>query len=136
LSFPQALPGAAYPGEGGRRLDMATEMREPVPDGVATLSVEIAQLDIGTAVQISGELDFFCCRRLSQVVEDINIDGRRSVVLDLTNLQFCDAGGVRALLRAHRSVGAQGGQLVVRGVSGQPRRVLAITGADQVLDLD
>jgi anti-anti-sigma factor len=115
---------------------MATEMREPVPDGVATLSVQMAQLDIGTAVQISGELDFFSGPRLSQVVQAINVDGRRRVVLDLTGLQFCDAGGVRALLRAHRSVDAQGGQLVVRGVSGLPRRVFAITGADQVLDLD
>ena len=115
---------------------MATEIREPAPDGVATLSVQVIDRERGTAVQISGELDFFCCPRLSQVVEDINIDGRRRVVLDLTGLKFCDAGGVRALLRAHRSVGAQGGQLVVRGVSGQPRRVLAITGVDQVLDLD
>jgi anti-sigma B factor antagonist len=115
---------------------MATEIREPVPDGVATLSVQVTDSDEGTAVRVSGELDFLSGPGLSQVVEDIKIDGRRSVVLDLTGLQFCDAGGVRALLRAHRSVDAQGGQLVVRGVSGLPRRVFAITGADQVLDLD
>jgi anti-sigma B factor antagonist len=115
---------------------MATDFGAQVPDGVAALSVQLRDLSEGFTLQISGDLDFLSARELTQVVEAIQFDGRRHLVLDLTGLVFCDAGGVAALLRAHRSVSGAGGQLLVRGASGLPRRVLAITGADRLLHLD
>jgi len=100
------------------------------------LSIQVCELSEGITLQISGELDFLTARELSRAVQALELDGQRRVVLDLTGLMFCDAGGVSSLLKANRSVRRQGGQLLVRGVSGLPRRILAITEVDQILDLE
>ena len=55
------------------------------------------------------------------------------VVVDLADVSYCDSCGLRVLLGAHRRVAGLGGELVLRGVSGQPRRALRLTGLDTVL---
>ena len=66
----------------------------------------------------------------------IDLDGHRSVVLDLAGVTFCDAGGVTALIRAHHHLREVGGYLSIRGVSGFPLRVFTITGVDKALDVE
>lgn len=56
------------------------------------------------------------------------------VVADLTATVFCDGSGVGALAEAHREAAARGAELRV-AASPQVRRVLALTGLDQVLSV-
>jgi anti-anti-sigma factor len=90
----------------------------------------------GHLVTASGELDFSNAQRLQDAVSGIELNGHRTVVLDLTDLTFCDVKGVFTLLSASRAVAANGGRVTVRGVSGLPRRVFALTGVDTVVELE
>jgi anti-sigma B factor antagonist len=60
-------------------------------------------------------------------------DGLAVLVADGTRTTFCASAGVSALIRAHHQAQAAGTQL--RVVTSPPvRRILELTGADQVLD--
>ena len=113
---------------------MTTAETRPPLDGV-TLSVDVSYLDDHVLVDVVGELDVSNAHDLRHAVAAIELDGRRRVELDLSGLTFCDAGGITALLRAHRAVARAGGRLVIRGLSGEPRAVLQVTRVDEVLDL-
>jgi anti-sigma B factor antagonist len=105
-------------------------------DADVVMSLQTHQLDGAVYIYARGELDFASAATLSSALEATRPDGPRRVVLDLTGLTFCDAGGVTALLRAHRALRDGGGHLLIRGASGLPRRVLALTGVDGSLNLE
>jgi anti-anti-sigma factor len=91
----------------------------------------------GYQLQLSGELDYFSALQLLDWADAFtrNHGHGRVVVMDLAGLSFCDAGGISAMLKIHRSLTADGARLVVRGAAGPVRKVFAITGADQTLQL-
>ena len=60
-------------------------------------------------------------------------DGLAVLVADGTRTTFCASAGMSALIRAHRQAEAAGTQLRVVA-SPAVRRILELTGADQVLD--
>jgi anti-sigma B factor antagonist len=59
--------------------------------------------------------------------------GERFVVLDLSGVSFCDSAGLNVLLGAWRQADASGAVLVLACVPGPLRRILEMTGTDQVL---
>jgi len=87
---------------------------------------------------VHGDLDYTHGDELGSVLDHQltlrDADGRPlCVVVDLADVTYCDSCGLRVLLGAHRRVAGLGGELVLRGVSGQPRRALRLTGLDTVL---
>jgi anti-anti-sigma factor len=58
------------------------------------------------------------------------------VVLDLGDLRFLGSPGVLSLLGLHRELDAHGRRLVLRRVHGVSRRVLELTGAVEILNLE
>lgn len=62
-------------------------------------------------------------------------DGHAVIAVDMTRTQFCDSVGLNVLIRGHqRAQSAAGGlRLVVRAPA--VLRILAVTGADQIIPL-
>jgi anti-anti-sigma factor len=79
-------------------------------------------------VSVVGELDITNTHLLHDAITGLDLDGARSIRIDLSGLTFCDASTVSALIRADRRVRAAGGRLVITGASGVPLRVLTLTG--------
>jgi anti-anti-sigma factor len=60
--------------------------------------------------------------------------GRPAVLIaDGTETAFCDSSGIAALVRAHHQAAAAGAQLRVVITSAPVRRILQLTGTDQLL---
>lgn len=115
---------------------MSTRFEASLEGEVLSLSIEVHRLGrSGVQLRMSGELDLSNAEELSRAVAGIGPESGGRVVLDVSGLRFCDAAGVAALLRAQQSVHGAGGHLEVRGASGEPRRVLGITGMDRVFDV-
>lgn len=91
-------------------------------DGVALLALE-------------GELDLAVSGLLDAAVAHLLEDGLRLVVVDLSELGFCDSSGLGALLRTSRRVRGAGGTCLVAGARGAVDRLLTITSMEQVLTL-
>ncbi|MFG2887566.1 STAS domain-containing protein [Streptomyces sp. NPDC048297] len=72
-------------------------------------------------LQVSGELDLVTSPVLRQRVHDVVADGRHSLVLDLSDVFFCDSSGVGVLIAARR---------LIRSCQGRLRLILPDQGAD------
>jgi anti-anti-sigma factor len=81
-----------------------------------------------------GELDLATAPTLCARVDAARATGHRRLVLDLTDLEFCDSQGLRALLGASAEVRAQGGRLAVAASGGSAvARLLDVSGAGEML---
>ncbi|MFI9822862.1 STAS domain-containing protein [Streptomyces sp. NPDC052013] len=71
-------------------------------------------------LRVSGELDLVTSPVLRQRVHDVVADGRHSLVLDLSEVWFCDSSGVGVLIAARR---------LLRSCQGTLRLILPAQGA-------
>jgi stage II sporulation protein AA (anti-sigma F factor antagonist) len=88
-------------------------------------------------LSVVGEIDITNSEWLTERFA-AEIDAARAengVIVDMASVGFCDASGIRSLLAARGYCRERSTSLLVTGVQGPVRRVLAITGADQALPL-
>jgi anti-anti-sigma factor len=71
-------------------------------------------------LQVSGELDLMTSPVLRQRVHDVVADGHHSLVVDLSDVFFCDSSGVGVLIAARR---------LIRSCQGRLRLILPDRGA-------
>ncbi|MEV7341591.1 STAS domain-containing protein [Streptomyces sp. NPDC093544] len=71
-------------------------------------------------LRVSGEMDLVTSPVLRQRVHDAVADGRRSLVLDLSEVLFCDSSGVGVLIAIRR---------LIRSCQGRLRLILPAQGA-------
>ena len=71
--------------------------------------------------RVSGELDLVTSSAVRQHVHDAVADGQRRVVLDLSDVLFCDSSGVGVLIAARR---------LMRSCAGELRLILPARGAE------
>lgn len=72
-------------------------------------------------LRVSGELDLMTSPVLRQRVHDIVAEGHHSLVVDLSDVFFCDSSGVGVLIAARR---------LIRSCQGRLRLILPDRGAD------
>ncbi|MBX7549705.1 MULTISPECIES: STAS domain-containing protein [Streptomyces] len=71
-------------------------------------------------LRVSGELDLMTSPVLRQRVHDVVADGHHSLVVDLSDVFFCDSSGVGVLIAARR---------LIRSCQGRLRLILPDRGA-------
>lgn len=76
-------------------------------------------------MSVLGELDLGTHERLSEELTEA-AGGKEPIVVDLTECEFIDSSGVRALLLGLRAAGE--GRLSIAGPSPQVQRLLEMTG--------
>lgn len=94
----------------------------------------ISEVDLDSEcreMRVEGELDLFVAdefqKRLdAAAIEDIE------VLVCLERCDFIDSTGIAAIIWAHKLMASRGRRLLVCNPSGQVRRILAITGLDNV----
>jgi anti-anti-sigma factor len=87
----------------------------------------------GVSLAIFGEIDIANADAFIDEVHRLSGDADRDVVLDFQNCLFIDSTGIRALMVLGQEQKAQGRRLKLSGVTGEPQRVLELTG---LLDSD
>ena len=107
----------------------------------ATSSADVPQFEIGSergpadtvVVRVAGEVDM--SREGEVRAELAGLDGleRSGIVVDLTECEFIDSSGVRALLLSQET--ESGGGLAVAASSDQILRILSVMGLDKVLPI-
>ncbi|MET8680069.1 STAS domain-containing protein [Streptomyces sp. NPDC004647] len=87
------------------------------------MTLKVMEADQGewAVLQVSGEMDLVTSPAVRQHVHDAVADGRRSVVLDLSGVRFCDSSGVGVLIAARR---------LMRSCQGRLRLILPARGAE------
>ena len=93
---------------------------QPVGDGV---------------VLVKGELDIRTRNRLEEALGELADRGDR-LVLDLSQLTFCDSTGLAGLVRLHKRAAAAGGSVVLRSPVPRVRHLLTLTGLIRLFPIE
>src|SRR5207249_7933932 len=102
--------------------------------GHTGFSLTAAQLDgHGQLVTVTGDVDIATAPQLAEYLVGFT-DG--PVTVDLSQVSFLDSSGMHALLAAHRQLERRDSRLTIRGATPIARRVLQISGLDQLLNLE
>jgi anti-anti-sigma factor len=99
--------------------------------------VRVSVEDDGTVVlRVVGELDLATISVLRDALTSLPDIGQQRVVLDVTELEFMSAAGIRVALEAQRRLSGRGGQLVLRGPSALLMRVLSAADVEHEFEID
>jgi len=82
----------------------------------------------GVILALSGEIDISNAEAFTEEVHSLIGDSDSPVALDLQSCGFIDSSAIRALLVLAQEQHAQGRQLKLLGVTGEPQRVLKVSG--------
>jgi anti-sigma B factor antagonist len=85
-----------------------------------------------TTVLVAGELDLSVASALQETVEWALSCGAPALVLDLSELSFCDSSGLSVLAITGQLCRASGVDYAITGATGAVRKVLDLTGVDKV----
>ncbi|MEU6991492.1 STAS domain-containing protein [Streptomyces sp. NPDC046465] len=86
-----------------------------------TLQVTVGEQDGWSVLCVSGEMDLLTSPVVRQRVHEAVADGRRRIVLDLSEVLFCDSSGVGVLIATRR---------LIRSFQGHLRLILPAKGAE------
>lgn len=100
---------------------------------VTPLDIVICHESGRTAVYLRGELDTSTAPHLEHLLDQLCQDGHQQIALNLSQLAFLGAAGLRVFIRTHQDLRATGGTLVLTRPNRMVQRVLAITGLDAAL---
>ncbi|MFF2846616.1 STAS domain-containing protein [Streptomyces sp. NPDC058001] len=96
------------------------------------LLVEVRKQGPSAVVTAVGELDHHTAELLREPLDDCLGQGFARLVVDCSELEFCDSTGLNVLLGARLKAEAAGGGVHLAGMRPVVARVFEITGADAV----
>lgn len=65
----------------------------------------------------------------------INTEGIRNIIIDLSDVKFCDSSGLSCLLVAHRLCKSSGGLFIVTGIQPSVEKLIKISQLDNVFTM-
>jgi anti-anti-sigma factor len=86
-------------------------------------------------VRLSGQCDLACAPQLREALQDLGPPSVLNVVVDVSDLEFIDSTCLGIVFGALRRLRDGGGDLTLAGADGVVRRVLEVSGLDQVIKL-
>jgi anti-sigma B factor antagonist len=92
--------------------------------------------DGSIVLRVVGELDLATTSVLRDALESIPLIGGSRVVLDLGDLTFISAAGLRIALDAQQRLSEHGGRLVLRGPRPLVLRVLRAADVEDAFEID
>ncbi|MGA4983005.1 STAS domain-containing protein [Streptomyces sp. GESEQ-13] len=99
------------------------------------LTIVSSRTPAGPLLEVAGDLDHSNAHHLRGAAVAAVVPAGLTLVLDLGELGFCDSSGITALIAVRNHVVAAGAALVLVAVPEALRRLLHLTGLDQVFDL-
>jgi anti-sigma B factor antagonist len=106
-----------------------------VDDAIAPLSVRVSEGPSGWVLRVSGELDTATAPQLVAGFQELAVLGHE-VVVDIAEVSFIDSSGLRSLLLIRQEAEATDRALLVRRPARQARRLLQMSGLEELLAPD
>jgi anti-sigma B factor antagonist len=97
-----------------------------------SLLLETRQAGDWTVVEVKGEVDLYTAPRLKTLLGDLTAGGGNNIAVDFVGVEFMDSTGLGVLISGLKRCREGGGTLALVGPTEPVRKVLTITGLDQV----
>lgn len=100
------------------------------------MSISFEELGHGTwLVSVSGRLDQTQTPDLEAQLNALLEEGRNRIVIDLSEVNYINSGGLRCLVTAWRKAKKHGGNVVLTGLRSRVNEVFTMVGFDKVFDV-
>jgi anti-anti-sigma factor len=100
-----------------------------------SLQISVSRQAYDWRLRLDGDLDMETTRYLHAAFSRVAAQPGQDVFVDLNDTTFCDCAGLTALVDEQRRLGRDGVTLVIENPPRLVRRLLAITGLDEVLSV-
>jgi len=97
-----------------------------------SFTVSIRQEGQVSLIDVSGRLSSFEIGTLRDAIQELLKKGRKSILLNLSGLEYLDSSGIGGLARVYVTVVKQGGEMKVVGLTPMVEEVLKITHLSQI----
>ena len=98
------------------------------------LTIKIDKKDDTLTVRPKGRLDLSAASVLEEEIRK-NLEGTKTLVLDLEELEYLSSAGLRVLLSAQKKMNSQGA-MKVKNASEMVNEVFEITGFNDILNIE
>lgn len=106
-----------------------------MPHNTARDRLSTRRLPGHTVIAIRGELDIGTTAALRDRILTVLKDTAASVIIDLSEVSFCDASGLALLVGTRRRAGLYGVTVVLAAPRPSVRKLLHITGLDRAFTI-
>ncbi|MFG6191701.1 STAS domain-containing protein [Nonomuraea sp. JJY05] len=114
--------------DGRHAEDLAAWMTDVTP-----LRLTSRALIGGTLIEVVGEVDAATADQLTACIERDHPDAGLPLVLDLSGVSFMDSSGLHVLVQQFHRLDERGAGLYLAAPHERVRRILQLTGVDQLL---
>ena len=87
-------------------------------------------------ISLSGRLDTITSPQLEEEINRNSFDEIETVTLNMRTLEYISSAGLRVVLKLHKKMIAQGGQLELINVNDMIMEIFTMTGMDSFLEID
>lgn len=101
----------------------------------ADLGIRVHRNEDIPVVVLSGDVDDYTCKRLSDTITGLMAAGDSSFVIGMAGVRYIDSSGLGTLVGGLRRANELNGGLAISSASRQIRKVLDITGLARVLSV-
>lgn len=86
-------------------------------------------------LKLAGEVDVYTCGFLREAIAKVADEGKVFIAVDVQAVEFMDSSGLGVIVGAHKRLKSSEGELILVSPNKQMRRILALTGLDQILNV-
>ncbi|HOJ20404.1 MAG TPA: STAS domain-containing protein [Armatimonadota bacterium] len=99
------------------------------------LTIDISRVDNATILTLAGELDAYTSLELRETVVRLVEEGVRSLIVNLSKVDFIDSVGLGTLVGCLKRSAEHGGTMRLVGLNPQIQKVFDITGLSKIFDI-
>lgn len=99
------------------------------------LAIKIEGTGTHRTVRLEGTCDLATVPQLREALVPLAPPEVRRLVIDVSELEFCDSTGLGTMLGALRRMREGGGEFAIAGAHGTVLKLLRITGVDTLISL-
>lgn len=100
------------------------------------MEFKIEKRDLYTVIQVlEGKLDTHVAPTLKSELVLISGNGEKNIILDLSNVRYCDSSGLSSILVANRLCKNANGKFILSGLNDAVERLITISQLDTVLNI-
>lgn len=85
---------------------------------------------------LSGRLDTITSPQLEEEINHCKFDEIDTIIINMKELEYISSAGLRVILKLHKKMTAQGGQLKLINVNDMVMEIFDMTGMSDFLDIE
>ena len=92
------------------------------------MTIEIKEMNGGYTAEFSGRLDTPAAVQATKDMQPLMEQADKEIILDCTNLEYISSSGLRLFLSLRKETAAKGGEVIIKNINDEIKKVFMMTG--------